>query len=433
MMRIALTVCFTLIMTATAFAAEGGSQIDKADTAWILVSAAMVLLMTHGLAMFYGGMVRKKNVLGTIMHSFIAIAIVSVQWVVIGYSLAFGPDIKGIIGGLDWAFLRNVGLEPNPDYAGTVPHLAFMIYQAMFAVITPALISGALAERIKFSSFILFTVLWSTVIYAPVAHWVWGKGGWLGSLGVLDFAGGIVVHVTSGLSALAAALYVGKRKGYPHEITPPHNLPLTVIGTGILWFGWFGFNGGSALTSGALSTVAFVTSHIAAVAAVVTWVTIEWLQHGKPTVFGAATASVAGLATITPAAGYVSPMSALIIGILAGSVCYTALNLKPRLGYDDSLDAFGVHGVGGFIGTVCVGIFASLAFNEHGANGLINGNTKQFFIQTAAAAGVGIFSFVVTLILLKVVDIVTNGIRVNHENETEGLDVTQHGESGYYF
>ncbi|MBF0466249.1 MAG: ammonium transporter [Nitrospirae bacterium] len=422
-----------MIIATTAYAAEGVSQIDKADTAWILVSAAMVLLMTHGLALFYGGMVRKKNVLGTIMHSFIAIAIVSVQWVVIGYSLAFGPDIKGIIGGLDWAFLRGVGLQPNPDYAGTVPHLAFMIYQAMFAVITPALISGALAERIKFSSFILFIILWSTVIYAPVAHWVWGKGGWLGSLGVLDFAGGIVVHVTSGLSALAAALYIGKRKGYPHDITPPHNLPLTVIGTGILWFGWFGFNAGSALTSGALSTVAFVTSHISAVAAVVTWVTIEWLQHGKPTVFGAATASVAGLATITPAAGFVSPMSAMIIGVLAGSICYTALNLKPRLGYDDSLDAFGVHGVGGFIGTVCVGIFASLAFNEHGANGLLLGNTKQFIVQIAAAAGVGIFSFVVTLILIKIVDIVTGGIRVNHENETEGLDVTQHGESGYYF
>lgn len=432
-MRIALTICFTMIIATTAYAAEGVSQIDKADTAWILVSAAMVLLMTHGLALFYGGMVRKKNVLGTIMHSFIAIAIVSVQWVVIGYSLAFGPDIKGIIGGLDWAFLRGVGLQPNPDYAGTVPHLAFMIYQAMFAVITPALISGALAERIKFSSFILFIILWSTVIYAPVAHWVWGKGGWLGSLGVLDFAGGIVVHVTSGLSALAAALYIGKRKGYPHDITPPHNLPLTVIGTGILWFGWFGFNAGSALTSGALSTVAFVTSHISAVAAVVTWVTIEWLQHGKPTVFGAATASVAGLATITPAAGFVSPMSAMIIGVLAGSICYTALNLKPRLGYDDSLDAFGVHGVGGFIGTVCVGIFASLAFNEHGANGLLLGNTKQFIVQIAAAAGVGIFSFVVTLILIKIVDIVTGGIRVNHENETEGLDVTQHGESGYYF
>ncbi|MBF0518487.1 MAG: ammonium transporter [Nitrospirae bacterium] len=432
-MRIVLTLCFTLIMAATAFAAEGVSQIDKADTAWILVSAAMVLLMTHGLALFYGGMVRKKNVLGTIMHSFIAIGIVSIQWIVIGYSLAFGPDIKGIIGGLDWAFLRNVGLQPNPDYAGTVPHLAFMIYQAMFAVITPALISGALAERIKFSSFILFIILWSTFIYAPVAHWVWGKGGWLGSLGVLDFAGGIVVHVTSGLSALAAALYIGKRKGYPHDITPPHNLPLTVIGTGILWFGWFGFNAGSALTSGALSTVAFVTSHIAAVTAVGTWVTIEWLQHGKPTVFGAATASVAGLATITPAAGFVSPMSAMIIGVLAGSICYTALNLKPRLGYDDSLDAFGVHGVGGFIGTVCVGIFASLAFNEHGANGLLLGNTKQCLVQIAAAAGVGIFSFVVTLILIKIVDIVTGGIRVNHENETEGLDVTQHGESGYYF
>jgi Amt family ammonium transporter len=421
-----------MIMVTTAFAAEN-QQVDKADTAWMLISAAMVLLMTHGLALFYGGMVRKKNVLGTIMHSFIAIAIVSVQWIIIGYSLAFGPDIKGVIGGLDWAFLNNVGLSPNPDYAKTVPHLAFMIYQAMFAVITPALISGALAERIKFSSFVLFIILWSTFIYTPVAHWVWGKGGWLGSMGALDFAGGIVVHVTSGLSALSAALYIGKRKGYPHEITPPHNLPLTVIGTGILWFGWFGFNGGSAMTSGALSTVAFVTSHIAAVSAVVIWITIEWLHQGKATVFGAATASVAGLATITPAAGFVSPMHALIIGLLAGAVCYTALNLKPRLGYDDSLDAFGVHGVGGLIGTICVGIFASLAINDAGANGLLFGNSKQFFIQLMAAAVVGIYSFVVTAILLKIVDLVTGGVRVNHENETEGLDVTQHGESGYYF
>ncbi len=318
------------------------SKIDSGDTAWILVSTALVMLMTPGLALFYGGMVRGKNVLGTIMQSFVAIAVISIQWILIGYSLSFGPDINGIIGGLDWIGLRGVGVAPNPDYAPTVPHMAFMIYQAMFAVITPALITGAFAERMKFSAYLLFTLLWSTVVYDPVAHWVWGAGGWLKQMGTLDFAGGIVVHLISGISALAAALIIGRRKGYLRETMNPHNLPMTVLGAGLLWFGWFGFNAGSALSAGTLSTFAFVATHTSAVAATVTWVIIEWLHRGKPTMFGAATGSVAGLATITPASGFVGPMSALIIGIAAGGVCYAALNIKGKIGYDDSLDAFGV-------------------------------------------------------------------------------------------
>ncbi|GBE00473.1 ammonium transporter NrgA [bacterium BMS3Abin07] len=421
------SVFLSLSFSSMAFAG-GSSKVDSGDTAWILISAALVMLMTPGLALFYGGMVRRKNVLGTIMHSFIAIALVSMQWILIGYTLSFGPDIKGIIGGLDWIGLNGVGVEPS-KYAPTVPHLAFMIYQAMFAVITPALISGAFAERMKFSAYVLFTIIWSTVVYDPVAHWVWG-GGWLNSLGVLDFAGGIVVHATSGLSALAAALFIGKRRGFPNESFTPHNLPMTVLGAGLLWFGWFGFNAGSALSSGELSTIAFVTTHIAAVAATLTWVAVEWLHRGKPTMFGAATGSIAGLATITPAAGFVGPMPALLIGVAAGLVCYTALNAKTHFGYDDSLDAFGVHGVGGTLGTLGAGLFASLSINPGGANGLFFGNEKQFFIQLGAVAAVGLYSFVVSLIIFKLVDLLV-GVRVSEEIEVEGLDYSQHGESGY--
>jgi Amt family ammonium transporter len=410
--------------------AQIDAKIDTGDTAFVLLSAALVMLMTPGLAMFYGGMARKKNVLGTIMHSFIAIAIVSMQWVLIGYSLSFGPDIKGIIGGLDWAFLRGVGTVPNPDYAPTVPHLAFMIYQAMFAMITPALISGAIAERIKFSAYLIFIFLWTTLVYDPVAHWVWGTGGWMKGLGVLDFAGGIVVHATSGLSALAAALVIGKRKGYLHEPMPPHNLPMTVLGAGLLWFGWFGFNGGSALAAGALSTIAFVTTHIAAVSATLIWVIIEWLHRGKPTMFGAATGSIAGLATITPASGFVGPMSSLIIGLLAGAACYTALNLKGKLGYDDSLDAFGVHGVGGILGTICAGFFAQKLINSAGADGLFFGNPHQLAVQGLAVAVAAFYSFTVTFIMLKLIE-KTTGLRVSDEEEVMGLDLTQHEESGY--
>jgi Amt family ammonium transporter len=418
------------VVPASAAAAVPAVRIDTGDTAWILISTALVMLMTPGLAMFYGGMVRKKNVLGTIMHSFIAIALVSLQWVLFGYSLSFGPDVKGVIGSLGWAGLNGVGLAPNADYAPTIPHLLFMTYQMMFAVITPALISGAVAERMKFSTFLIFTLAWTTIVYDPVAHWVWGAGGWLKNFGVLDFAGGIVVHATSGFSALAAALYIGKRKGFLHEHMPPHNLPMTVLGAGLLWFGWFGFNAGSALASGTLATMAFLTTHLAACSATVTWVLVEWYHRGKPTMFGAATGSIAGLATITPAAGFVGPLPAILIGMAAGIVCYIALNAKTKFGYDDSLDAFGVHGVGGTLGTVAAGLFASVAINAAGANGAFFGNVRQLFVQGAAVALVALYSFGVSYVLLKALDVST-GLRVHTDQETEGLDISQHGEAGY--
>jgi len=432
LVRIFLLTVMTVFVPQAALA-EGmpaAHTINTGDTAWILMSTAMVMLMTPGLALFYGGMVRRKNVLGTIMHSFIAIALVSVQWILFGYSLAFGPDIRGWIGSLAWAGLSGVGPEPNADYAATVPHLAFMAYQMMFAVITPALISGAFAERIKFSTFLVFTLLWTTVVYDPVAHWVWGTGGWMKQLGVLDFAGGIVVHATSGFSALAAALYIGKRKGFLHEAMPPHDLPMTVLGAGILWFGWFGFNAGSALSSGALASMAFVTTHAAAVAATLTWTAVEWYHRGKPTMFGAATGAIAGLATITPAAGFVGPMPALVIGIAAGLLCYTALNAKVKFRYDDSLDAFGVHGVGGTLGTIMAGVFASTVINSGGANGLLFGNPRQLAVQAGAVLLIALYSFVVSMVLFKVLDAMM-GLRVTNDEETEGLDLTQHGEAGY--
>jgi Amt family ammonium transporter len=408
------------------------SKINTGDTAWILVSTALVMLMTPGLALFYGGMVRGKNVLGTIMQNFFAIALVSVQWILIGYSLAFGPDVHGIIGNLDWIGLKGVGVDPNPDYAPTIPHIAFMMYQAMFAVITPALITGAFAERMKFSSYFLFTLLWSTLVYDPVAHWVWGTGGWLKEMGTLDFAGGIVVHLISGISALAAALMLGKRKGYLQEAIYPHNLPMTVLGAGLLWFGWFGFNAGSALSAGTLSTMAFVATHTSAVGATVIWVIIEWLHRGKPTMFGAATGSIAGLATITPASGFVGPMSALIIGLAAGAVCYVALNMKTKFGYDDSLDAFGVHGVGGIAGTFATGLFAQTLINPAGTNGLFFGNQQLLISQMIAISITAIYSFGVTAIILKILD-KTVGLRIDEESEVSGLDISQHGESGYSF
>ncbi len=422
---------FCLFPPFNAFAQTAG-KIYAGDTAFVLLCASLVMLMTPGLAMFYGGMVRRKNVLGTLMQSFVAIALVSVQWVLFGYSLSFGPDLHGIIGSLDWVGLRGVGVEPNADYAATIPHIAFMIYQAMFAVITPALITGAFAERVKFSSFMLFTLLWSTIVYDPVAHWVWGQGGWLKNMGVLDFAGGVVVHLTSGISALAAAFVVGKRKGYMHDIMMPHNLPMTVLGAGLLWFGWFGFNAGSALSAGALSTMAFVATHTAAVSATLAWSVIEWAHRGRPTMFGAATGAIAGLATITPASGFVGPMSAFAIGIAAGGVCYVALNMKGRLGYDDSLDAFGVHGVGGILGTLGAGLLAQKMINPAGADGLFFGNGNQLFVQSVSILVVGAYSFIVSVVLLKVIDALI-GLRTSDEDEVSGLDVSQHGESGYTF
>ena len=398
----------------------------------MLVSTALVMLMTPGLALFYGGMVRRKNVLGTVMQSFVALGVVSVQWVLFGYSLAFGPDIGHVIGGLQWAGLRGVGLEPNPDYAATVPHQLFMIFQMMFAVITPALITGAFAERFKFKTYLVFIVLWSTFVYAPIAHWVWGVGGWIHSLGALDFAGGLVVHISSGVSALVAAMIIGKRRGHSGELMPPHNLTLTLLGAALLWFGWFGFNGGSALGSGALATSAFVATHLAAAAATLSWLFIEWWHRGKPTVLGAASGAVAGLVAITPASGFVGPMSAVAIGLLAGMACYFAVGMKTKLGYDDSLDAVGVHGVGGSLGALATGLFASKAINAGGSNGLFFGNASLLGTQALSVGAAILYSFAVTWVILKILD-ATMGVRVKDVEEMEGLDLSQHGETGYSF
>jgi len=407
-------------------------KIDTGDTTWMLVSTALVMLMTPGLALFYGGMVRQKNVLGTIMQSFVALGVVTVQWVLIGYSLSFGPDIKGVIGSLQWAGLHGVGLDPNPDYAATIPHQAFMMFQMMFAIITPALISGAFAERFKFSTYLVFVLLWSTFVYAPLAHWVWGVGGWLRSLGALDFAGGLVVHISSGVSALAAAIIIGKRKGHGHEHMPPHNLTMTLLGATLLWFGWFGFNGGSALASGALATSAFLMTHIAAAAATLSWLVIEWKHRGKPTLLGAASGAVAGLVAITPASGFVGPLAALAIGVGAGAVCYFGVNIKNFFGYDDSLDAVGVHGVGGTFGALATGLFASKAINAAGADGVFFGNPSLFYIQLLSVAVAIVYAFSITWVILKVLDR-TMGLRVQQEEEVQGLDLSQHGESGYIF
>ncbi len=408
-------------------------KVDSGDTAWVLVSAALVLLMTApGLALFYSGMVRRKNVLGTIMQSFALLCIISIQWILWGYSVSFGPDkFGGLVGGLEWIGLSGVGLNPNPDYASTIPHQGFMIYQMMFAVITPALITGAFAERMKFSSFIVFSILWTSLVYDPIAHWVWGTGGWLRGLGALDFAGGTVVHISSGVSALVAALVIGKRKGYMTEIMAPHNLPFTLIGAGLLWFGWFGFNAGSALGANGLAVSAFVATNTAAAAAALSWATVEWAHRGQPTLLGLASGLVAGLVSITPAAGFVGPISAMIIGFASGVICYFSVSfLKPRLGYDDSLDAFGVHGVGGMWGAVATGLFASLAVNSAGANGLFFGGAALLGKQIIAIAASAIYSIVLTFIILKILD-ATMGLRVSQEDEVMGIDLSQHSENGY--
>jgi ammonium transporter, Amt family len=403
---------------------------NAGDTAWVLMSTGLVMLMTPGLAFFYGGMVRRKNILGILMQCFIILCVLSLQWVLFGYSLAFAPG-KGFFGGLSWLGLNGVGLEPFKDYAPTIPHQAFMIFQAMFAVITPALIIGAFAERMKFSAFLLFTVLWATFVYDPIAHWVWGIGGWLRDMGALDFAGGTVVHINAGIAALAATLFIGKRKGYNHKPIPPHNLPHTVLGTALLWFGWFGFNAGSALAANGLAVNAFVVTNTAAAAAGLTWAFIEWIHNGKPTIFGTATGAVAGLVAITPAAGFVSVLPAIVIGIFVSLFCFLMVAVvKPRLGYDDSLDAFGVHGIGGIWGALATGLFASKLVNPAGADGLFFGNPNQFLIQLAAVAVTMTYSFVATVILYKVVDWVV-GMRVTEKDEIMGLDLTQHNESAY--
>jgi Amt family ammonium transporter len=421
------------VFVAGAALADEAAKVDTGDTAWMLTSSALVLMMTApGLALFYGGLVRSKNGLATIMQSFVLMALISVQWVLYGYSLAFAPG-NSFVGGLQWLGLAGVGGDPNPDYAATIPHQAFMIYQCMFAIITPALITGAFAERMKFSAFLLFSLLWATIIYDPLAHWVWGKGGWIGTnggMGALDFAGGTVVHISSGISALAAALVMGKRLGYPHEPMPPHNLPFSVIGAAMLWVGWFGFNAGSALSSGALATSAFVATNTATGAAALSWMYAEWMVKGKPTVLGAASGAVAGLVAITPASGFVGPVSSIIIGGIAGVVCFSACNFKARLGYDDSLDVVGVHCVGGTTGAILTGLFASKAVNAAGADGLFFGNPAQLGIQLVAVAVTLVYCFVMAYILLKVVDAVV-GLRVDEEDEVAGLDLSQHGETAY--
>ncbi len=407
-------------------------HINTGDTTWMLISTALVMLMTPGLALFYGGMVRRKNVLGTIMQSFIAIGVITVQWILFGYSLAFGPDVGHVIGSLRWFGLSGVGMAPNPEYAPTIPHEAFMLFQMMFAIITPALITGAFAERFKFKTYIVFLLMWATLVYDPLAHWVWGVGGWMRNLGALDFAGGLVVHVSSGVSALVAAMLIGRRRGYGQEPMPPHNLTMTLIGAALLWFGWFGFNAGSALASGALAVSAFLATQIAASAAALSWTTAEWITRGKPTVLGAASGAVAGLVAITPASGFVGPMAALIIGLVGGIVCFTGIRIKERFGYDDSLDTVGVHGVGGAWGAIATGLFASVLVNPAGANGLFHGNVSLLGAQALALVVVILYAFGVTWCILKLLD-KTMGLRVSPEDEIDGLDLAQHGESGYVF
>jgi len=404
---------------------------NSGDTAFVLCSAALVLLMIPGLALFYGGMVRKKNVLGTIMQSFILIALVTFEWVYLGYSMSFGPDMgNGLLGTLAWAGLGGVGATPNADYAGTIPHIAFAMYQCMFAAITPALITGAVAERMRFGPFLLFSLAWVIVVYNPVCHWVWGNGGWLKSMGVLDFAGGIVVHLTCGAAALAAVLVTGPRKDHGKHQIMPHNLPMTLLGTGLLWFGWFGFNAGSALAADGVAAGAFAATHLGGMAGMATWSVIEWWHRGKPTTLGAASGAVAGLATITPGAGFVSPGSAVLIGMLAGMVCYGAVLFKARLRFDDSLDVVGIHGVGGLLGTLLVGVLASKLVNPAGADGLIAGNPGQLGIQALGVLVVGVYAFVASWVLLKIVKAVM-GLRLDPQAETLGLDLSEHSEAAY--
>ncbi len=405
-------------------------EINAGDTAWVLASAALVMLMTPALAFFYGGLVRRKNVLGTIMHSFFILALISVTWVLWGYTLAFGPDVGGIIGGLDWFGFTGVGAAPS-SYAPTIPHSAFAIYQGMFAVITPALITGAFAERKTFKAFVIFSVLWSTLVYCPVAHWVWSAGGWLGALGALDFAGGTVVHITSGVSALVAALVLGRRAGFGSEKMEPHDLTMTVLGAGLLWFGWFGFNAGSALAANGLAANAFVVTNTAAAMGALTWMTVSWMRHGHPSVLGAAAGAVSGLVAITPASGYVTPLASIGIGLGAGIFCFFAVDLlKERLKVDDALDVFAVHGVGGIWGALATGLFATKTVNPDKADGLFYGNPTQFLIQLLAVVVVAAFSAIMTFAILKVIGLVIS-LRVPEKEESLGLDSSQHGEIAY--
>jgi Amt family ammonium transporter len=405
-------------------------QVNTGDTAWLLMSSALVMLMTPGLALFYGGMVRRKNILSTIMMSFVCLGLVGLLWVLYGYSLSFGTDHAGLIGGFNFLGLMNVGQDPSSVYATTVPHLAFMAFQAMFAVITVALFTGAIVERVKFSALLVFATLWLSIVYLPTAHWVWGSGGWLAKLGVLDFAGGTVVHINAGVSALALVLLLGKRRGFPQDSMDANNIPMVTLGAGILWFGWFGFNAGSALTSGGLAASAFVSTNIAAAAAAFTWMIISWI-HKRPTVLGTVTGAVVGLVAITPAAGYVTPLAGIAIGAIASVISYYGMVLlKIKRGMDDSLDVFACHGLGGIWGALATGIFATVAVNSAGANGLLYGNAMQFLKQLVGVVSVGSFAFVGTMLLGKLVD-VTIGLRVGQSEEMVGLDLSQHGERAY--
>jgi Amt family ammonium transporter len=438
---LSITIVFLLaagtIFCQTASADETGSlasqnpTIDTGDTAWVLVSAALVMLMTPGLAFFYGGLVRRKNMLSVLMQCFMILCLVSLQWVILGYSLSFGPDKGSLIGGLNWLWLKTVGAAPNPDYAATIPQQVFMMFQMMFAVITPALIIGAFAERMRFSAFCVFSLLWATLVYDPIAHWFWGAGGFLKVAGTLDFAGGAVVHINAGMTSLAAALVLGRRKGYPESVSPPHNLPFAVLGAGLLWFGWFGFNAGSALKSGALAGSAFAATHIAGATAGTTWALLDWLRYKKPTTLGMITGVIAGLAAVTPASGFVTPSGAIWIGIGAGLFPWLVITcIKGPFGYDDTLDAFGVHGIGGIWGVIATGIWATKMVNPGGADGLLYGNPAQLWIQTKAVLITMAYSFIVGFVLLKFVNVILK-LRVTTDEESIGLDLTQHREAAY--
>jgi Amt family ammonium transporter len=405
-------------------------KIDSGDTAWVLAAAALVMLMTPGLGFFYGGLVRRKNVLSTLMHSFFILCLISVQWVLWGYTLAFGPDWHGLIGGLRWLGLAGIGAAPNPNYAPTIPHGAFVLFQMMFAVITPALITGAFAERKRFKAFVLFSLLWATFIYDPLAHWVWGHNGWLAKLGTLDFAGGTVVHISSGVSALVVAKMLGPRIVHSRDHGEPHDVTMVLLGTALLWFGWFGFNAGSALAANGLAVYAFINTNTAAAMGALVWMTIAWYRKGAPSVVGALAGAVAGLVAITPAAGYVTPTASIVIGLLAGSVCYLAVGIRERIRVDDALDVFAVHGLGGTVGALATGIFATVAINAAGANGLLYGNPKQVLVQLAAVATTWLFTAAGTYVILKFVMHVT-ALRVTEREERIGLDLSQHAEAAY--
>lgn len=425
---IQLSIIISILMLSVPALAAEAPQIDTGDTAWVLVSAALVMLMVPAVGLFYGGMVRKKNALSTIMFSFAILALISVQWVLFGYTLSFGPDVGGVIGNLDWAGLIGVGQEPNTDYAATIPALAFMVFQGMFAIIAVALITGAFVERIKFSAFMVFALLWATLVYDPIAHWVWGAGGWLRNLGALDFAGGTVVHISSGVSALAIALVIGARKGFGKHSMEPHSIPMVVLGAVLLWFGWFGFNGGSAVASGGLAASAFVVTNTAAAAAALMWTLLSWYNK-RPSVLGTATGAVVGLVAITPASGFVTPLAAIIIGALAAVFSYYAMLFRMKRNIDESLDVWACHGIGGTWGAIATGIFATTAVNAAGS-GLIDGNASQVLIQLTAVAATWVYAFVVTFILAKIID-ATIGLRVTDEEESVGLDISQHAEKAY--